>query len=80
MMEVFLGSLSIATVRDNAGVFCAENTMQSWKAVRKANAVVYRVNGDGNVISSLGNYMADTDFVDLAGVTSEGAGDQGDRK
>ncbi len=64
-MEISLGSVSIATVANNAAVFFGENSFHGWKTRSKKNAALKRISGDWNSIASIVNYLNDSDVLDV---------------
>ncbi|MGQ9498344.1 MAG: hypothetical protein ACUVRC_04225 [Desulfotomaculales bacterium] len=61
---ICLGKVSIAGVRNNAGVFYGENALRGWRTRVKSNAGAGRVTGDGNLVVSRLNLLNDPDVVD----------------
>jgi len=62
---ICLGKVSIAGVRNNAGVFYGENALRGWQTRVKSNAGAGRVTGDGNLVVSRLNLLHDPDVVDM---------------
>jgi len=63
-MELILGKIKVDLLTGNSGVFWGENTLRGWHTYAKANAVMGRISGDRNFISSKINYLDDQDVID----------------